>query len=242
VGSRKSKIPEKLFGGNRISPYICQTIKNNNKMKNNNRKMKNNNLKSQEKMKNIKDYTLLTLSAIALVAMTSCGNTTEEKLTSTNDEPTEVAAVAETNTSSSVWKETNYVDEFGDQTGESTVSALFMDGTFSNSAVSNEDLAVKLIQVDGGLLIQLYEYQSAPQAQFGYENSFGNITVKYEDGTTEKIEVFNAYQSGLFVSDDKPLYSRIMTEGTNQEIKMSIREDWFTDYGSGTYNFTIQTR
>ena len=187
-------------------------------------------------MKKLSKVVLVLGMTVITLVMSSCGNTTEQRLKTTTSETPEVT------TKKSVWEVVDYVDEFGDKTGESTVSALFNDGKFSNSAVVNGKLSVKLTQVNGGLVVRLYEYQTQPNVTLGHKNTFGDITVKYQDGKTEKLEVFNSYKTGLFIKEANPLYGRIMTEGTNETIKISVREDKFSKYGNSTYNFTIQTR
>lgn len=193
-------------------------------------------------MKKIKDYAILGLAATAMAfMMTSC----EDDITTENQtDNTEVVAEEKVpeKEPESAWNQVDYVDEFGDPTGESTVTQLVMDGKFSNSATTNSPLAVKLVQVDGGLLVELHDYQNPEVTTFGYENSFGKIQVKYPNGTKESVEIFSSETLGLFISDDKPLFDSIMTEGRNAEIAFHIDGSKFSKYESSTYDFKVMTR
>lgn len=139
------------------------------------------------------------------------------------------------------WETINYVDEFGDETGESAIR-LLCKGTFSNSATTNSDLIVKFIldKKSEYIAISLYEYGSSPEASMGYDSSFGNITVKLEDGTKKTFKTFAPKSGGLFFT--KGSYNdfiKFLT--TNSNFKVYIGKSDFENNGS-SYLFEVKPK
>ena len=135
------------------------------------------------------------------------------------------------------WEEVIVTDEFGDPTGESVQRAWFA-GVFSNSATSNSDLSVKVVDYGSAILIELYEYNRQPSASMGYESSFGDISVKRADGTVEKYRTFAVDSGGLYFNS-KDDFTGLFRSASGETIKIVVREKAFSDYGSAIYVFEV---
>jgi hypothetical protein len=138
------------------------------------------------------------------------------------------------------WETVELEDEFGDKTGEK-VKRIFHKGKFSNSAVYNEDLIVKVVDYGTNILISLYEYGEPPVAELVYEGSFGSISIKMPDDTVKKYEVFAPESGGLYLNDEDDLY-QLLKNGKNQKLKVSVRQSSFSDIGQSSYNFNLLTQ
>ena len=64
-------------------------------------------------------------------------------------------------TQAQIWTENNYVDEFGDRTSKKYIFAKIIDGTFSNSAVTNRVLHSKILVDVFDISIELREYSGS---------------------------------------------------------------------------------
>ena len=138
------------------------------------------------------------------------------------------------------WETVDIVDEFGDKTGES-VKRIFHKGTFSNSAAYKKDLIVKVVDYGDNMSISLFEYNKPPSARLAYESSFGNISVKMADGSVQQFKVFAPKSGGIFIDTKDSLY-KLMKNGNNQELKVSIKQSSFSDIGQSTYVFNLLTQ
>ena len=139
----------------------------------------------------------------------------------------------------SKWKVVDFVDSFGDKTGENANVLLITDGTFSNSATEDSKLYVKLTEStkDKYINIDLYEYGSTPGACLSYSGAFGAISYKASDGSIKKLKGFASKECGIFFSEnDYTSFKKVLSE--NKEIKCRINTSDFEDNGS-SYNFTI---
>jgi hypothetical protein len=138
------------------------------------------------------------------------------------------------------WETVELEDEFGDKTGES-VMRIFHKGTFSNSAVYNEDLIVKVVDYGSNMLISLFEYSRQPGAKLAYDNSFGTISVKMPNNNIEKFKVFAPESGGIYINDEDGLF-KLLKNGSNQELKVSVRQSSFSDVGQSSYSFNLLTQ
>ena len=135
------------------------------------------------------------------------------------------------------WEEVSITDEFGDLTGESVQRAWF-EGVFSNSATSNSDLVVKIIDYGSALLLELYEYARQPNASMGYKSTFGDISVKRADGTVETYRAFAPDSGGLYFDSNDEFFD-MFRMASGETVKIVVREKAFSDYGSAIYVFEI---
>lgn len=135
------------------------------------------------------------------------------------------------------WEATEVTDEFGDPTGD-TVTSAFFEGTFSNSATSNSELAVRVIDYGEIVVLKLYEYKSTPDAQMCYDGCFGSITVKRASGAVETYRTYAPKSGGLYY-DNKDDFMNLFRNNSGETIKVVVREDSFSDYGSSKYTFTL---
>ena len=85
------------------------------------------------------------------------------------------------------WGVANYVDEFGDLTGDKFLSNTIYDGKFSNSATTNSELKVRFLVDKDEVNIQLYEYGSR-LVKSGIDDY--RVSIKYGDN----VETFNKIQ------------------------------------------------
>lgn len=138
------------------------------------------------------------------------------------------------------WTAIPIVDEFGDSVGDTAMAYVTM-GTFSNSATSNSELAVRVSRQGGAFFIELFEYGRQPQASLGgLDGAFGDIKVKREDGSVEEFNVFAAPAGGILIRQGTKL-ARLLEEGEGEAIRFLIYENKFSRYGSSSYNFSIET-
>lgn len=135
------------------------------------------------------------------------------------------------------WEATEVTDEFGDPTGE-TVTSAFFEGTFSNSATTNSELAVRVIDYGELIVLKLYEYKSTPDAKMCYDGCFGNITVKRASGAIETYRTYAPKGGGLYY-DTKDDFMELFRNNSGETIKIVVHENNFSDYGSSKYSFTI---
>ncbi|WP_462250411.1 hypothetical protein [Ekhidna sp.] len=138
------------------------------------------------------------------------------------------------------WTTTEQVDEFGDKTG-TYVSTYYNMGTFSNSAATNEEVIVAIVDYGDSFLINFYEYGNPPAAQLTYDGSFGEISVKRADGTIERYEVFAPESGGIYIRSQSPLFD-ILKNTVSEKLKIAVFEDAFSDYGNSKYIFTVETK
>lgn len=137
------------------------------------------------------------------------------------------------------WQETIIVDEFGDPTGETVSYALF-EGTFSNSATTNSELIVKVIDYGEAILFELYEYGRTPGASMGYSSEWGQISVKRADGNVESYRAFAPDSGGLYFRSKDDFYD-MFRSSSEEVVKVIIKESSFSQYGSSVYVFTLIT-
>lgn len=128
------------------------------------------------------------------------------------------------------WEVANYVDEFGDLTGDKFLSEIIYDGKFSNSATTNSELTIKFLVDKDEVNIKLFEYGSklVKLGIGGYR-----VSVKY-DG---KVETFN----NIELSGD-----RLVIKNHNAKKLLNIFKEYdnvkfyIDGYYSTEYNFTLK--
>lgn len=130
------------------------------------------------------------------------------------------------------WEIGNYVDDFGELTGEFFVS-MFLNGTFSNSATTNSDLKVRFMIDKNSSRIQLYEYAGDHPVK---GEGFIYFKIRDKNNKDYEIRAYNSDHGNTTIEEeyDKNLRNILQTGG---EIKFVAEAD---KYGSpSTYKFTI---
>lgn len=138
------------------------------------------------------------------------------------------------------WEKIEVTDEFGDKTGQ-FVTRTFGNGTFSNSATTNAKLIAKVSSEDDWVFISLYEYGRTPDAKLTYDASYGSLTVKFEDGTSENYKVI-AFKSGGVGAKKGTKFYDLVNSGKSIKVKCLINESSFSQYGNSKYLFEFITK
>lgn len=132
------------------------------------------------------------------------------------------------------WKQGYYVDEFNERTGEK-YAYIDVQGTFSNTAATNEKLSAKIIVDLNSIQIYMLEYET-----YKVTNFFSNptYTIRVKDGS-DTIHTFNGFfsESSSRISiynEQKAELMNVLKEGGR--IRFSITDDNMT---SSTYTFSI---
>tara|TARA_Y100000389_G_C17314648_1_gene439805 strand:+ start:407 stop:898 length:492 start_codon:yes stop_codon:yes gene_type:complete len=139
-----------------------------------------------------------------------------------------------------VWETVDIVDEFGDSTGESVIRT-FAKGTFSNSATSNADLIVKVVDYGDAVMMELYEYSKAPGVSMCYDGCIGEISVKNSSGEIKTHSSFAPESGGLYFNSDDSFFN-LIHNNLGETIKVVVRERNFSKYGSSSYVFEMITQ
>ena len=131
------------------------------------------------------------------------------------------------------WEVKNFVDDFGDPTGNRYLSAESK-GTFSNSATNDSPLFAQLLVTTGHSGLFLYEYRRSSPA-VGFIGN-GIIRLRNQAGKTITLFSFDSWSSntGLLIdkSNSKQLVDFLsMAEG---EIQVVVRDEY-----SSVYRFSL---
>ncbi|WP_445749991.1 hypothetical protein [Polaribacter sp.] len=139
------------------------------------------------------------------------------------------------------WEIVELKDKFGDKTGE-TVKSLFTRGKFSNTATSNEDMLVRVLDYGDYIKISLLEYNKPPEAILVTENRNGYIHIKRENGDEEKYTVNASGYGGMFIYKKSNKLLKLIREGNGEVIKVFLSSREFSIYGKSTYTFSLKTQ
>ena len=133
------------------------------------------------------------------------------------------------------WQEGNYVDEFGDKTGDGFAYCLIR-GTSENSITTKSDVYVKTMIEDKKLSFQIYNSTLSMKESFP-DSEFGMIKFKLPDGSV-KSERFFFYKNGAYEDKTAILYNYMLQN--DGIIKVFIDLSTASDYYSDKYQFEIQ--
>jgi len=133
------------------------------------------------------------------------------------------------------WQEGNYVDEFGDKTGDGFAYCLVR-GNGENSISTKSDVYVKTMIEDKKLSFQIYNSSMSMKETFP-DSKFGMIKFKLPDGSV-KSEKFFFYKNGAYEDDVAILYNYMLQN--DGIIKVFIDLSTASDYYSDKYQFEIQ--
>jgi hypothetical protein len=133
------------------------------------------------------------------------------------------------------WQEGNYVDEFGDKTGDGFAYCLIR-GNSENSISTKSDVYVKTMIEDKKLSFQIYNSSMSMKERFP-DSKFGMIKFKLPDGSV-KSEKFFFYENSAYEDDEAILYNYMLQN--DGIIKVFIDLSTASDYHSDKYQFEIQ--
>lgn len=133
------------------------------------------------------------------------------------------------------WQEGNYVDEFGDKTGDGFAYCLVR-GNGENSISTKTEVYVKTMIEGGKLSFQIFNSSMSMKESFP-DSEFGMIKFKMPDGSV-KSEKFFFYKNGAYEDDAATLYNYMLQN--DGIIKIYIDLSTASSYYSDKYQFGIQ--
>ncbi len=133
------------------------------------------------------------------------------------------------------WQEGNYVDEFGDKTGNGFAYCLVR-GNAENSISTKSDVYVKTMIDDKKLSFHIFNSSMSMKETFP-DSKFGMIKFKLPDGSV-KSEKFFFYKNGAYEDDKAILYNYMLQN--DGIIKVFIDLSTASDYYTDKYQFEIQ--
>lgn len=130
-----------------------------------------------------------------------------------------------------IWKISYYVDDFGDYTKDGYAKTI-CDGTFSNSATTNDRLAVQFLVDKSNIRIQLHEYA-------GIHPIKGEGLIKFKAKGMDEVFEFETCNNKYGDNAVKDKYYKHLLDFLQKggEIKFYARTAG--DYGLSEYNFTL---
>jgi len=133
------------------------------------------------------------------------------------------------------WQQGNYVDEFGDKTGDGFAYCLVR-GNAENSISTTSDVYVKTMVEDNRLSFQIFNSSISTKESFP-DSEFGLVKFKLPDGTV-KSEKFFFYNNSAYEDENAVLYNYMLQN--DGVIKVFIDLSTASDYYSDKYQFEIQ--
>lgn len=130
------------------------------------------------------------------------------------------------------WEIINYIDEFGDSTGEKAITNKeFIKGQFSNSATTDSDLNARIyFDADDTVSLRLYEYGDHKVNSLGNNKGY-TIIIKADGQKTEG-------KADKYLRVDRSLGSHII-----QVLRKNLAVEVYMydlDYYSTSYRFNIE--
>jgi hypothetical protein len=133
------------------------------------------------------------------------------------------------------WQKGNYVDEFGDKTGDGFAYSLVR-GNGENSISTKSEVYVKTMIENKKLSFQIFNSTLSMKESFP-DSEFGMIKFKLPDGNV-KSEKFFFYKNGAYENDAAILYNYLLQN--DGIIKVYIDLSTASSYYSDKYQFEIQ--
>ena len=154
---------------------------------------------------------ILILSILICLASCSANN---EYYASNNSHGTHDDVSKQSDTSSNtakddtaIWIKNFYTNNFNEPTGKWYLQASF-EGSFNNSAVTNEKLTVSAILDSDSFSLQLYEYNRNLVKNSASKKQYYNITVKHSNGDKEM------YRGSIASGDSRLLIEGVLFDET----------------------------
>lgn len=133
------------------------------------------------------------------------------------------------------WQVGNYVDEFGDKTGDEFAYSLIR-GNGENSISTKSEVYIKSMIDNGKLSFQIFNSTMSMKESFP-DSEFGMVKFKLSDGSI-KSEKFFFYQNSAYEDDAATLSNHLLQ--TDGVIKVFIDLSRVSKYYSDKYQFEIQ--
>jgi hypothetical protein len=139
-------------------------------------------------------------------------------------------------TAYSQWEVGNYVDEFGEKTGETYMSQIAT-GTFSNSATTNSHCAffMEHIREDSVLAISIYPYGRSSKESW-YDDTFQDAKIKTPSGEVVVIEVF-CFDGMIYFGEEE--YIQLM-DAMSERGEYMLAMTHKTNYSKSSYRFKFR--
>ncbi len=134
------------------------------------------------------------------------------------------------------WQEGNYVDEFGDKTGDGFAYCLIR-GTSENSISTQNEVYVKAMVQSGKLYFQIYNSSFSMKESFP-DSEFGRMKLKFPDGKVESERVL-FYDNSVSESGDKAILFDYISKNDGL-VKVFIDLSTASNYYSDKYQFAIE--
>ena len=137
------------------------------------------------------------------------------------------------------WRKGNFVDDFGDKTGEGFPFTI-VSGSHQTSTVVNSDVYIKGIINSGGIYFEIYNSTFSFKENFP-EGEFGTIKIKFSNGEVKSEKVFFFENTMSESPDDKnPLiYNHLIGDETS-ELKILIDLGTASRYQTDKYQFALE--
>jgi hypothetical protein len=133
------------------------------------------------------------------------------------------------------WQEGNYVDDFGDKTGDGFAYSLVR-GYGENSISTKSEVYVKTMIEDKKLSFQIFNSSMTMKESFP-DSKFGMIKFKLPDGSVRS-EKFFFYKNGAYEDDEAIIYNYMLQN--DGIIKVFIDLSTVSEYYSDNYQFEIK--
>lgn len=134
------------------------------------------------------------------------------------------------------WKKGDYVDQFGDKTGDGFAYCLIR-GTSENSITTESEVYVKAMVEDKKLNFQIYN-SSLSMKEIFPDDKFGIMELKFPDGSLKSEKVF-FYKNSVYESGDKAILYNYIKQNDGI-VKVYIDLSTASDYYSDKYHFEIE--
>ncbi len=137
------------------------------------------------------------------------------------------------------WRKGNFVDEFGDKTGDGFPFTI-VPGSHETSTVVNSDVYVKGIINGTTLYFEIYNSTLSFKENFP-DREFGTIKIKFPNGDVKTEKVFFFQNTVSESPDDKnPLIYNYLMSNEDGELKILIDLSTASRYQSDKYQFTLR--
>ena len=120
-------------------------------------------------------------------------------------------AVITSLTTNAQWKQGNYVDEFGDKTGDTFMFMRAL-GTFSNSATQNSKCIYGFYDSDNDMIVEVKEYGSSMATSINSTTEIIKIKTPSGEVKTVKNVFFSKSGSLVFMNNNYTQLKYILTE------------------------------
>ena len=134
------------------------------------------------------------------------------------------------------WQKGNYVDEFGDKTGDGFAYTILR-GSSENSITLKSEVFVNARVQNNELAFQIFNSALNMKESFP-DSEFGTMKLKLPDGSVKSERVF-FYENAVSESGENPILYNYLIENKGP-VKVFIDLGTASDYYSDQYQFSIE--